>query len=283
MTTDTSYQKLLMKVGPPRAFKGVSDRVLEAVVGSENTTGFYLHALANTFGARWLVNKQVAFVEEVNFDSHDAKGRILGTLNSIVGEAGQSVERKGDNATPTIILPTRFSISCNELPNFHDTSGALAARLLILPFDKSFAGREDRGLLTKLLAELSGIANWGLEGLRRLRDNGRFSEPERGRQELNQFRRTTDAFGFLQDCLWVERGIDPGNLDGVRIVEGPLSITRPELIGAYTDWSIENGLTPDKSWIVRRMRVILPKLTESRGRRSGERERVYHGIGLATG
>lgn len=47
----------------------------------------------------------------------------------------------------------RFVVTVNELPHFTDASGALAARLLVLPFKVSFAGREDRELEARLRTE----------------------------------------------------------------------------------------------------------------------------------
>ena len=145
---------------------------------------------------------------------------VFETLNSIVGQDPQSIESKGKNECLSMALPTRFSLSCNEVPSFHDTCGALYSRLLVLPFDKSFVGREDRELLTKLLAEISGIANWALDGLRRLRANKRFSETPRGGELISRFRRnSSDAVAFMQDCLesirqsilviWTVYGLSP--------------------------------------------------------------------------
>jgi phage/plasmid-associated DNA primase len=52
-----------------------------------------------------------------------------------------------------------------------------------LVFETSFAKIKDTELGGKLKAELSGIANWAIEGLRRLRAKGnRFTIGERGRK-----------------------------------------------------------------------------------------------------
>src|SRR5262249_30997626 len=47
---------------------------------------------------------------------------------------------------------------------------------LVLRMTESWLGREDIGLLNRLLGELPGILNWALEGLRWLVANGRFTE-----------------------------------------------------------------------------------------------------------
>jgi putative DNA primase/helicase len=77
----------------------------------------------------------------------------------------------------TMQLSARLIILSNEQPRFADGMDALANRYLILPFNKSFAGKEDPNLGRKLKEELPGIFNWALEGLMDLGRTGHFVEP----------------------------------------------------------------------------------------------------------
>jgi putative DNA primase/helicase len=61
-----------------------------------------------------------------------------------------------------------------EVPAFHDPSGALKRRLIVLRTKQSFFGNEDIHLTNKLLKELPGILNWSIEGLKRLWSRGHF-------------------------------------------------------------------------------------------------------------
>ena len=211
----------------------------------------------------------------MNLANSREKYRILETLNSIVGGDPVSVEEKHNPLCQSIILPTRFVLACNEMPSFVDPSGALAARLLLLDFNVSFEGREDRGLDEKLLAELSGISNWALEGYARLKRNGRFTETARMKALVNRFRReSSDVLGFVQDCLVVERRFNPGNLVGVEIVDKPLWIGKNALENAYVDWCIENGKEANLNWLGRNLRAVMPKLDYNR------RKKSYDGIYL---
>ena len=184
---DVRHHKMLVKMGPPRAGKGTTDRVHEGMLGSENTTGFSLYSLADKFGLRRLLGRHVAFVGKVTL-AGEGKPRILETLNAITGGDPVPIEEKYNPQCVSVTLPTRFSISCNEMPSFVDPSGTLSARLLVLNYNKSFVGREDRGLVERLLAELPGINRWALDGLRRLRANGRFTETDdaRTRQSIGR-------------------------------------------------------------------------------------------------
>ena len=196
---DTSHQKLLVKLGPPRAGKGTIDRQLHRLLGEENTTSFTLFKLGERFGCEALIGKHVATIGEVNLQGNADKNRIVATLNSIVGEDPQLIEPKFQSPF-TVKLPTRFNISCNELPTLFDTAGALVSRMMILPFTKSFVGKEDRGLDNRLAAEICGINNWALGGLSRLRANGRFTNCLKADPIMDDFRRNTSSLlGFLQD------------------------------------------------------------------------------------
>jgi hypothetical protein len=178
-------------------------------------------------------------------------------------------------------LPTRFNISCNELPLFGDPTGSLSARMLILPYKRSFSGREDRELKERLLTEISGISNWALVGLARLKKQGRFTECEGMLEKTRQFRRNnSDAFAFTQDLLIVERRIDPGNLEGVRMSDEPQSCTAAELSSAYQSWrSGEGRSVGDVRWLCRSLAAVLPDLEN---RRLGKAKTMtYYGIGIA--
>jgi putative DNA primase/helicase len=69
-----------------------------------------------------------------------------------------------------------FIFSCNALPPVQEDDSAYFNCVLIRLFKNKFGGyaKPDRELQDKLTTpdELSGILNWALEGLKRLRDNG---------------------------------------------------------------------------------------------------------------
>src|SRR6185437_2109060 len=78
-------------------------------------------------------------------------------------------------------------------------------REIVLVFERSFAKVKDTELGNKLKAELSGIANWAIEGLRRLRANGnRFTIGERGRAAQRELAEAqSPALRFAKECLVV--------------------------------------------------------------------------------
>jgi phage/plasmid-associated DNA primase len=62
--------------------------------------------------------------------------------------------------------------------------------MLVFIFYKSFADNPDTSLRTKLLAEIAGITQWAIEGLRRLRRNGgKFTEGRIGLIQKERIRK----------------------------------------------------------------------------------------------
>lgn len=170
----TDLQKMLYIDGPPRSGKGTILRVLEALVGQEKGAGKSLETLPD-WGLGGLATKRLATFGDVRIGADADKQAIIRILLSIIGE--DSVEVNIKYAQPySTRIPARIACAGNGIPWFSDHSGAFAARMLILRTTESFVNREDPALGERLLAELPGIFNWALNGLRSLTKAGRFTE-----------------------------------------------------------------------------------------------------------
>ena len=139
-----------------------------------------LSSLSSQFGAASLINKTLAVIADARIGPRTDVQIIAERLLSITGEDLISIERK---FLPDWIgqLVVRFIWVANELPRIGDAGAAFASRLLILILRESFLGRENRNLTNELLSEIPGIANWALEGLKRLRARGHFIQPDAGK------------------------------------------------------------------------------------------------------
>ncbi|MCA8975615.1 MAG: hypothetical protein KDC98_12915 [Planctomycetes bacterium] len=183
----TDQHKILLLVGPPRSGKTTIARVLTELVGNANVANPTLHSLAVRFGTSQLLGKQLAIISEARMDARSADAsHTASLLLSISGEDEVAVERKFKDIIK-VRLPTRVTIISNELPAVAENSGALSNRLLMLGIGVSFLGKEDRGLLGRLLGELPGILNWSFEGYERLMKRGHFVQPDSGRELREQF------------------------------------------------------------------------------------------------
>jgi putative DNA primase/helicase len=275
---------MLFLVGPPRAGKGTTSRVLQKLVGERNFTAYSLWKLAENFGLAPLVGKQVAFVGEINLAGVQKKHQILEQLNSIVGGDPVSVNAKHRDEY-TVFLPSRFMFNCNEMPSFFDTTGAFAARLLVVEFNSSFAGREDTDLDRKLDAEIPGIANWALAGLADLRRAGRFTVTPRLNEAVVAIQREASTLlAFTQDCLVVQESYHNPSLPNVRTSADDLWAKKEAVWQAYLRWCEENCRElGSRVWFFRDLRVLLPKLSKERDKKmiDGKEVEIVRGLAVA--
>jgi putative DNA primase/helicase len=206
LTSDTGQQKAFLIVGPPRSGKGTIARVLEHLVGIDNKVNPTLAELGRNFGIAPLIGKRVAIVSDARLGQGAGQHMIAERLLSITGEDAITVDRKYLSAW-TGRLQVRFLILSNELPRFIDASGALARRFIVLKLEKSFYGKEDHGLLNRLLTELSGILNWAIDGWRRLNGRGYFEMPKSSADAVEELKDLGSPVGaFVRECCVVAPG-----------------------------------------------------------------------------
>jgi putative DNA primase/helicase len=153
-------------VGPKRAGKDTVARILTHRVGAENVADPTLAGLASPFGLAPLIDKPLAIVSDARLSHRLDTSIIVERLLTISGEGRLTIDRKFIESW-TGKLPTRFLLISNELPQLNDVSGALASRLILLRLTRSWYGKEDLGLLDRLLPELPGILLWAIEGWHR--------------------------------------------------------------------------------------------------------------------
>lgn len=170
-------QKALLVVGPPRAGKGIISRTLQQLIGKRNSTSPSLTTLSSEFGLSTLIGRSLAVIEDARGSTSRQAGNSVERLLNIIGQDAVSVNRKNE-AYWSGTLPTRFILMANEVPQFIDSSGAIKSRFMAIRLRKSYVDSPDITLGDRIGAELPGIFNWALDGLRRLDDQERFTQPE---------------------------------------------------------------------------------------------------------
>lgn len=263
----THLQKILLIVGPKRSGKGTIARVLRGLVGVRNYVAPTLAGLSLPFGLWPLVGKTVAVVSDARLSGRTDAAVVAERLLSISGEDPQTIDRKFLSSI-TCKLAARFAVLTNELPRFGDASGALAGRFLILRLTRSFYGKEDPALTERLLAELPGILLWALEGLRSLRERGRFEQPESAKQLAQELEDLSSPIGaFVRDCCEIGSGYE---------------VETDALYERWKTWCVAEGRKDpgEKSVFGRNLRAAVPGLDDCQ-RRDGEiRWRMYRAIRL---
>ncbi len=269
LTADTRHQKMMVMVGPPRCGKGTIIRALQRVIGEDNCASPTFDSLGERFGLEVLIGKKVATIPDAHIGRGSEATRILDKLLQITGEDRVTVDRKGRQAIANMRLGTRFMVACNEPPDLPDASGAIISRFLMLQFRESFVGREDLALEDRLAKEVSGIARWALDGLKRLRRVGRFTQPEDAVRLRNDYlRQTAPIHAFIQDRC--EVGGTPDHYVDVE-----------QFWSAWKKWAEANGNHPgSKEGLGKRLRAASAHIVRLRVMRGGVQKYEYAGIKL---
>ena len=268
LIADNRQHKMAMLIGPPRSGKGTTLAVMSALLGRHNVANTSLASLAGRFGLEPLMGKMAAFIDEGHLGKLTDTSLILERLKAISGGSEQTVDRKGVAALPSVDLKVRFTMAVNELPRLTDSSAALRSRLLVIPYFNTYEGKEDFGLVDRLLSEVSGITNWALAGLRQLRANSRFQHPSAGEDILRAFvYQSSPVQAFVDECCEV----------------GPDEVvSRKHLQLAWRVWCESNGhMAGSVNNLGCKLRAVVPRLKDSQRRVNGERERFYFGLTLS--
>ena len=188
LTSDVSLQKFAVLVGKSRAGKGVMTDIMTAMIGEKNIAAPSLSNINSNSMLQEMSTKSLTLIPDAHSVNGNAREPVLSVLKAITG--GDSISfheiyKGGRN----IKFKTKLVMSTNNVPDFIDSSGALANRLLVFPFYKSFANNPDTTLRVKLLSEITGITQWAVEGLRRLRQQGKFTEGKIGLVQKEEIRR----------------------------------------------------------------------------------------------
>jgi putative DNA primase/helicase len=267
LVPDTSQQKILMLIGPPRSGKGTIGRLIRALVGPGNVTAPTLSGMAMNFGLAPLIGKTLAIIHDARLSGRADSQTIVERLLSISGEDAQTIDRKHRESW-TGRLPTRFILISNELPRLGDASGALPSRMVVLRMVETFYGREDLTLENRLLAERSAVLLWAIDGWARLRGRGNFTQPRSGLELLTELEDLASPVG-----TFIGEMCDVGPEENVEV---------KVLFAAWKAWCLENGRdhTSDAAGFGRNLRAVLPHIKTTQPRRGESRVRAFHGIGL---
>jgi putative DNA primase/helicase len=267
LTGDTRHQKAFLVIGPKRSGKGTVGRVLTRLLGEVNVVNPTLGQFATNFGLAPLIGKRLAIISDARLGGRADDQAIAERILTITGEDSVTIDRKHKTAW-TGRLETRFLIMSNELPRLSDSSGALASRFVVLTMTRSFYGNEDMDLGDRLLAELPGILNWALVGLKRLHDRGHFLQPISSSEVQQELADLGSPVGtFIRDTCEVA----PGR-----------RVPVDELFERWRLWCTAQGREhPGTAQnLGRALRSVVPALKVIQPRCESGRQRMYEGVGL---
>ena len=151
----------------------------------------------------------------------------------------------------------------NHLPKVPADDPALWARLLVIPFDQSFLGREDRNLEDRLCAELPAVLAWAVAGWEDYRERGRLDPPAAVSNATSTYRISNDSIAqFIDDrCL-----LNPH-----------MHVVSTDLWNAWDVWCHANSQRPGTN---RMLKAAMESRGVSLSRSNGQSR--FQGIGLAS-
>jgi putative DNA primase/helicase len=189
-------EKTLLLYGSGANGKSVFFEVITALLGPDNVSHYSLQSLTNepAYCRANLANKLVNYASEIN-------GKLeADTFKQLV--SGEPIEARQIRQEPFIMTEyAKLIFNCNELPTDVEHTPAYFRRFLIVPFGVMIPQAErDPKLAAHIIeAELSGVFNWVLDGLRRLLKQGGFTDSEAVRNQLDLYKRHSDSVRLFLD------------------------------------------------------------------------------------
>jgi P4 family phage/plasmid primase-like protien len=166
-------QKMVILTGTPGAGKGAFIRVLNGIIGQCNLASLRPQLLGERFELGRFLGKTLLYGADVPEDFLNKKGASV--LKSLTGADPVTLEFKNSNESPFIICRFNVVVTCNSRLTVHlegDTD-AWRRRLVIIDYHKPKPTKVIADLDQQILStEGSGVLNWMLEGLAKLRADG---------------------------------------------------------------------------------------------------------------
>ena len=109
------------------------------------------------------LSKVLSISEVSEIDSKSGE-RVCRILKNIVGRDPMTVNVKYRRQLRNVVVGAAPLMQSNEIPVLPNKGRGLSGKMLVLPFDVSFEGREDFDLDADLAKEIPGIAAWAVRG-----------------------------------------------------------------------------------------------------------------------
>ena len=166
-------QRFVLLTGTAGGGKGTFVRVLVGIIGATNVGMLRANLLRDRFELGRLLGKTLLYGADVPENFLNCQGASV--LKALTGGDPVTLEFKGSNETPEITCRFNAVATSNSRLKVHlegDTD-AWRRRLIMIAYQKPKPGEVIVDLSERILAEEgSGVLNWMLEGLEKLRADG---------------------------------------------------------------------------------------------------------------
>lgn len=220
---ELKLEKVLVLFGDGHNGKSVFFDLVNALLGEQNVSNYGLSSLSKMENRCALGSALLNFGSEIN-ERCDAD--LFKKMAS-----GEPIEARRLYSDPYIMRDyARLAFNANLLARDTEHTNGFFRRFLIIPFSQTISESEKNPELARKIieTELSGVFNWVMVGLRRLRRQRKFSPCAAADQALATYKQESDSTaGFLEDGSWVAS-------DEQKIGKG-------ELYKAYQDFCRDSG------------------------------------------
>lgn len=239
--------------------------LLDAFLGEEHTTSVTLQDLCeNAFASANLYGKLANLVYELPSTSiwHTEVFKAITGNDKITAQKKHQPHFEFRSYSKQIF-------ACNKIPiSKKDDSDAFYRRFIIIEFPYVFdEDSADKWIDTKIKQpeELDGLFNYAVEGLKRLLENGRFSETESIEDTRDKYKRkASPVYGFITDL--VRTGVN-------------CCIRKDDLFELISNYCFDNGYRiPSKSEIGKELSREMPFVRGDRRKINTRQEYVWIGI-----
>jgi len=237
---DPFLHRAFVLYGTGRNGKSTLLDVLRALVGHGSYSTVSMAKLDREFSIVTLDGKLANIVEETPTDEINAE-----VFKAMVGGGEVQAAHKGFEEF-TLRVQARFLFACNEMPVFKDKSIGLSDRLVFIPFEKYFEeGERDTSIKQKLMAELSGILTWAIEGAKKIAKEKKLNVPKKCTDTKEIYRRESDSiYAWFNEKIRVD-------------AEGE-GIELSDLYDRYVEWTSEEGHKPyGKNKFSKRLKALI--------------------------
>ncbi|MFW6028729.1 MAG: phage/plasmid primase, P4 family [Halanaerobiales bacterium] len=261
---DTSQHLALILYGSGSNGKSTMLEVLTHLFGQANISAIPLHRLSDRFETANIQGKLVNICSDID-PTYMKETGILKTL--IHGENIRGEYKYGASFDFRPVV--RLLFSANEIPKVRDKTEGWYRSFEILTFPNKFRKTDsnyDPDLKNKLLKEISGVLNWAIEGLHRLKEKESFSESVEMRKAKKAYMAENDN---VMEFLLAKTVNAPGE-----------KIIAKELYDKYVSFCRRNNYQNAQS---RKTftRILAQEGIESKPAHiKGRSQRCYHGIKL---
>jgi P4 family phage/plasmid primase-like protien len=224
-------QKLLILTGTAGGGKGTFVRVLIGIIGQTNLASLRPQLLGERFELGRFLGKTLLYGADVPENFLNQRGASV--LKSLTGYDPVTLEFKNSNESPAIFCKFNVIVTCNSRLTVHlegDTD-AWRRRLAIIEYHKPKPENVIADLDQQILRmEASGVLNWMLTGLDRLRADGwqlRLTASQQAAVD-NLLLESEGHTVFVRECL-------------MRDANGQLTV--PDCFAAYVEFCNQHGWT----------------------------------------